>query len=52
MYTKTIPRHPTDHDKTLREVLDDVIGQNALNGKLVEREVKAKEVILTYEEPS
>ncbi len=47
--TQTILKHPTDADKTLDAVLEDIVQRGALNRRLVGFDVKSKEVTLTYE---
>jgi hypothetical protein len=51
MPEQTIPKHPTDPDKTLDEVLFDVVERNRFDRKLVRYEIKKSEVVLTYKEP-
>jgi hypothetical protein len=47
--THTIPKHPTDINKTLGLVLDDIKFSNQNSYKLVTYEIKPDEVVLNYE---
>jgi hypothetical protein len=46
----TIPKHPTDPDRTLDEVLNDIVARNQFDRKLVRFQIRRAEVVLTYEE--
>jgi hypothetical protein len=46
--TDTIPKHPTDCDKTLGLVLDNIVFRNNNGYKLVKYEIKPDEVVLNY----
>lgn len=47
---QTIPKHPTDPDRTLDEVLNDIVARNQFDRKLVRFQIRRAEVVLTYEE--
>jgi len=51
MPVQTIPKHPTSPDKTLDEVLHDVVERNAFDRKLVRYDITPTSVVLTYQEP-
>lgn len=46
-----ILKHPTDPDKTLDEVLHDVVNRNKLGRVLVAYEYNSTEVVLKYQSP-
>jgi hypothetical protein len=48
---QAIPKHPTDPDRTLDEVLNDIVARNQFDRKLVRFQIRRAEVVLTYEEP-
>jgi hypothetical protein len=48
-YSKTVPKHPTDCDETIRAVLDAVIFYTDDGDTLVRYEIRPAEVVLTFE---
>ena len=48
-FTSRVPKHPTNPDRTLEAILEDIKFRNENGDKLVHHDIHPTEVILTYE---
>lgn len=48
-YTKTVPKHPTDSDETLKAVLEVIIFQTADTDEFIHYKIKPGKVELIFE---